>query len=194
MTAGSETHVAGRLVVAAGPWTNDVLRHLGTALPLTVHREQVTYFATPHLDAFAPRRFPIWIWMDDPSFYGFPAFGEPATKAAQDVGGYPTTADGRSFERDEAGFERVRAFLAERLPRFGGPELYTKTCLYTLTPDRDFVIDTLPDAPGRGRRGGRRPCLQVRQPAGPDARAAGPRGRDTRRRPDGPRDRSPGPP
>jgi sarcosine oxidase len=148
VTAGGETHLSGRLVIAAGPWTNDVLRHLGTELPLTVHREQVTYFATPHRDLFAPERFPIWIWMDDPSFYGFPVFGEPATKAAQDVGGFPTTADGRTFDKDEAGLERLRAFLAARLPRFGGPELYTKTCLYTLTPDRDFVLDTLPEHPG----------------------------------------------
>ena len=28
-----------------------------------------------------------------------------------------------------------------------GPPIYTKTCLYTLTPDRDFVVDRLPDAP-----------------------------------------------
>jgi sarcosine oxidase len=86
--------------------------------------------------------------MDDPSFYGFPAYGERATKAAQDVGGYPTTADGRTFEKDEAGYARVRAFLERRLPRFGGPELLTKTCLYTLTPDRDFVLDTVPGHPG----------------------------------------------
>jgi sarcosine oxidase len=24
----------------------------------------------------------------------------------------------------------------------------TKTCIYTLTPDRDFVVDRLPDRPG----------------------------------------------
>ena len=29
-----------------------------------------------------------------------------------------------------------------------GPEIYTRTCLYTLTPDRDFVIDRLPEMPG----------------------------------------------
>jgi sarcosine oxidase len=28
-----------------------------------------------------------------------------------------------------------------------GPEIVTKTCLYTLTPDRDFVVDRLPDQP-----------------------------------------------
>jgi sarcosine oxidase len=29
-----------------------------------------------------------------------------------------------------------------------GPPIYTKTCLYTLTPDRDLVVDRLPDLPG----------------------------------------------
>ncbi len=28
-----------------------------------------------------------------------------------------------------------------------GPQIYTKTCLYTLTPDRDFVLDSLPGHP-----------------------------------------------
>ena len=39
-------------------------------------------------------------------------------------------------------------FLAGRLPGALGPPIYTKTCLYTLTPDRDFVVDRLPEAPG----------------------------------------------
>src|SRR5438105_12532703 len=43
--------------------------------------------------------------------------------------------------------ERVSAFVQRTLPRMDGPVLYSKTCLYTLTPDRDFVIDTLPGFP-----------------------------------------------
>jgi sarcosine oxidase len=39
-------------------------------------------------------------------------------------------------------------FLERHLPGQAAPELYTKTCLYTLTPDRDFVVDRLPEAPG----------------------------------------------
>jgi sarcosine oxidase len=38
-------------------------------------------------------------------------------------------------------------FLARYIPKALGPILYTKTCLYTLTPDRDFVIDRLPAYP-----------------------------------------------
>jgi len=41
----------------------------------------------------------------------------------------------------------VRGFLRTHLPAALGPEHAVKTCLYTLTPDRDFVIDTLPEHP-----------------------------------------------
>jgi len=137
-----------RLVVAGGPWSNRVLGHFGIELPLEITQEQVTYFATPHQDAFRPDRFPVWIWMDDPCYYGFPVFGEAGTKAARDAGGRPVTADSRTFEPDPANTAGVRAFLSKYLPTALGPEIYTKTCLYTLTPDRDFVIDALPEADG----------------------------------------------
>ncbi|HET8624111.1 MAG TPA: N-methyl-L-tryptophan oxidase [Gemmatimonadales bacterium] len=141
-------HRCRRLVIAAGPWSNGTLAHFGVELPLEVTQEQVTYFATPHRDAFRPDRFPVWIWMDDPCYYGFPVFGEAGTKAAQDAGGKPVTADNRSFEPDPANAAGVRAFLSRYLPTALGPEIYTKTCLYTLTPDRDFVIDAVPEADG----------------------------------------------
>jgi sarcosine oxidase len=146
--AGGETFRAAGLVIAAGAWANAVLGHFGLKLPLTVTREQVTYFAAPDLAPFDPDRFPIWIWQDDPSFYGFPVFGEAAVKIGQDVGGHETTADGRDFETDPAALERVRAFCRRSLPGALGPELYTKTCLYTLPPDRDFVAGTVPGHPG----------------------------------------------
>jgi sarcosine oxidase len=85
--------------------------------------------------------------MDEPCFYGFPAYGEPGPKAAQDVGGAETTPAGRTFERDEDAHARVVDFLGRHLPGAVGPEIYTRTCLYTLTPDRDFVLDRLPDQP-----------------------------------------------
>ena len=146
-TADGATYRTGTLVLATDAWTNDLLAHLERRLPLTITQEQVTYFAAADPAAFAPNRFPIWIWMDDPCFYGFPAYGEAGPKAAQDVGGRDTTPGDRTFERDEAAFGRVADFLARHLPGAIGPEIYTKTCLYTMPPDRDFVLDRLPDHP-----------------------------------------------
>ena len=148
VTAGGTAYRCRKLVIAAGPWSNGALGHLGLHLPLQVTREQVTYFATPHLAEFAPDRFPVWIWLDDPCYYGFPAFGEPATKAAQDCGGAPTTADTRDFEPDAKNAAGVERFLARYIPRALGPVHLIKTCLYTLTPDRDFVIDAVPGHDG----------------------------------------------
>lgn len=142
------TYRTPRVILAADAWTNGLLAAFDRRLPLTITKEQVTYFACPDPAAFAPDRFPVWIWMDDPCFYGFPTYGEAGPKAAQDCGGEPVDPDDRTFERDEAAFARLGDFMSARLPEALGPPIYTKTCLYTLTPDRDFVVDRLPDQPG----------------------------------------------
>ena len=136
-----------RLVVTAGAWSNHVLAQFGCELPLTITQEQVTYFTPLEPGLFTPDRFPIWIWFDEPSFYGFPTFGEAGPKVAQDVGGREVTADTRTFDPDPDAFARVETFLAAHIPKALGPVIQTKTCLYDLTPDRDFVIDRLPGHP-----------------------------------------------
>lgn len=143
--AGGHAYRCRRLVIAAGPWSNQALLPFGLHLPLRITQEQVTYFASPRPDDFRPERFPVWIWMDDPCYYGFPTFGEAGPKVGQDAGGEETSANTRTFERDEAAFDRVVRFLERRLPSAVGPAIYTRTCLYTLTPDRDFVLDLLPE-------------------------------------------------
>ena len=145
--AGGVQYRCGRLILAAGAWSNQALAPFGIQLPLTVTQEQVTYFASPHLAAFQPERFPIWIWMDDPCFYGFPVFGEAGPKVGQDAGGREVTTETRTFEPDQPALQRVRDFLGKYIPSLLGPVIYTKTCLYTLTPDRDFVLDAVPDHP-----------------------------------------------
>ena len=141
---------ARRVVLTADAWTNDLLAHLGTALPLTVTREQATYYRPRNPEAFGPDRLPVWIWMDDPSFYGFPTYAEGGNKAlvkaAQDCGGAVTTGDGRSFEPDAHALQRLSGFVWNLVPGIG-TEHHSITCLYTLTPDRDFVVGEVPSCP-----------------------------------------------
>ena len=146
--AGGKRYRARALVVAAGPWSGRVLAQFDVRLPLEVTKEQAMYFRARNVERFALGRFPVWIWMDDPSFYGFPVFGEGgAVKVTQDAGGKPVDADTRTFEEDPAITQRVSCFLERYLPDAYGALHLVKTCLYTLTPDRDFVIDTLPEHP-----------------------------------------------
>ena len=139
---------AQRVVLACDAWTNHLLSDFGLRLPLVVTQEQVTYTRPVDLAAFAPERFPVWIWMDDPSYYGFPEFGEMGwVKSAQDCGGMEVTVQNRTFNPDPDDEARLMLFLAGVLPAACDGAARSKTCLYTLTPDRDFVIDSVPDHP-----------------------------------------------
>src|SRR4029078_10138687 len=98
--AGRRTYSAGRVILTADAWTNDLMAHFDRRLPLTVTKEQVTYFAAPDPTLFAPERFPVWIWMDAPSFYGFPVYGEAGPKTAQDAGGQSAQTEARTLDTD----------------------------------------------------------------------------------------------
>lgn len=136
-----------RLVVTAGAWVDQVLAAVGVRLNVTVTQEQVTYYATPNLRDFSIGRFPIFIAHAADVYYGFPVYGEVATKAAIDASGRPVTTDSRTFEPDAGREAQLDAWLARHIPGFLGPKLYTKTCLYTMPKDRDFVLDHVPGHP-----------------------------------------------
>jgi sarcosine oxidase len=146
-TAAGEIR-AGRVVLAADAWTNDLLTGLGWQIPLVVTQEQLTYTRPADPAAFTTARFPVWIWMDEPSWYGFPEFVEMGwVKTAQDCGGREVTATTRTFDPDPIAEALLLAFLRDTLPAASMGEARTKTCLYTLTPDRDFVLDSVPGHP-----------------------------------------------
>lgn len=134
------------LAVCADAWVNDVVGHLGVQVPVEVTLEQVTYFQPEDPARFAPERMPLWIWMDDPSYYGFPGYGEATIKAAQDCGGPIVDPERRTSDRDRAMEQRLAAFMGDLLPGSGRP-VRSSRCQYTLTPDRDFVIAPVPGHP-----------------------------------------------
>ena len=142
--ADGTRYLADRLIVAAGAWTNRVTGPLGARFPLEVTQEQVVYLTPGDPAAFAPDRFPIWIWMTEPSFYGFPVFGEPAVKVAWDRCELLTDPDARELEPRADVTATIRRFVADHLPDADVGVHLARTCLYTLTPDRDFILDRLP--------------------------------------------------
>ncbi len=146
-SAGSFT--AGNLVVAAGSWLPELMGQLDLDLPITLSQEQVTYFAAPDLASFAADRFPIWIYHGEQAgdFYGFPVHGEAAVKIARDLRARFIRSQDRVFEGDVEESAYLRAFLERHLPGAVGPALTSRTCVYDLTPDRDFILDRVPGQP-----------------------------------------------
>jgi sarcosine oxidase len=140
-------HSAEHVVVCVASWLGRLAPSLGLDWPLTLTQEQVTYFATPNVRAFAPDRFPVWAWHGESLFYGFPVYGEVAVKVARDMRGAWTTPDTRTDEPDPAEEEVLRGFLERRLPAAVGPVLGSRTCVYDMPPDRNFILDVVPGHP-----------------------------------------------
>ena len=131
--AGGAAYRASTCIVAAGAWAAPLLAPLGIDLPVKVTREQVLYFAA-NTDDLVPfvHGVPYWI-------YGVP--GDGVLKVAEHGTGAETTPDGRSFDLDEAGALRVHEYVKRSLPFVDPEPVSFETCLYTTTPDKDFVID-----------------------------------------------------
>lgn len=144
VTIDGNVHRAQQLVLAAGAWTNQVLSMVGAHLPLEVTLEQVVYMIPDDSMRFHPARFPVWIWLDEPCFYGFPVFGSAATKVGWDRCQVPTDPETRSMQPDPLATRTMTDFVDSVLPGAHVEVHAAKNCLYTLTPDRDFIIDRVP--------------------------------------------------
>jgi glycine/D-amino acid oxidase-like deaminating enzyme len=108
----------------------------------------VSYFQTTQLARFAPDRFPIWLWHGEHEYYGFPVFGEVATKAAREnLDGPQIDMDTWDRVPDAEQAADVARFCESILPGFTGPVLRTRACVYDVPPDRDFIIDQVPGHP-----------------------------------------------
>ena len=86
--------------------------------------------------------------MDDPSFYGFPTFGRPGVKIAQDCGGI--TGRSRHPRLRSRRCDPGRAPMHSPPMAFEGrlgPRCRQRPACTRLPPDRDFVVDTLPGHP-----------------------------------------------
>jgi sarcosine oxidase len=151
VTTERGSYEAARLVISSGAWAPELLRDLG--LPLTVKRNVLYWFEPEGGRApFLPDRCPIYIWEaeDGSSFYGFPALpGSPAgVKVAFHNFGplcTPATID-RQVHPSE--IDHIRHWMAERVPALSrGAFVDARTCMYTLTPDMNFVIGTHPHHP-----------------------------------------------
>lgn len=138
-----ERFVAGRLVLTAGPWASELLTSLG--LPLQVRRKVQLWYEAG--DAYtAARGFPVWGYhIGDQFFYGFPAI-DGAIKLGQHFGGHETTPDEISRALTPADVDEVAGFVHEFLPGVASSKpLRHMVCMYTMTPDENFIVDAHPD-------------------------------------------------
>ncbi|WP_406005248.1 FAD-dependent oxidoreductase [Streptomyces sp. NBC_00637] len=132
--------VADTVVIAAGAWLPEI--GLPFALPpLAVTQQQVFHFRQrdPSVE------WPTLVWDGELQLYGLPSGSDggplPAVKVAEHDRGTPATARTRSGVADPSSRTRVSGFVRDRLPGLEPDPVAEATCLYTTTPDEDFVLD-----------------------------------------------------
>lgn len=138
---------ASAAVIAVGPWINSMLPNL--RIPLRVTRQVMAWFAPGNPEPFQLSRFPVFLLENRHGIhYGFPLDSDGLVKIAKhhhrDETVDPETYDRRISTADE---NLVRAALVDHLPGANGRLARVATCLYTVAPDGDFVIDSLPGHP-----------------------------------------------
>ncbi len=138
VTAGSEAHRAPVAVVTAGAWARPVLLTAGIEIPLRVTREQVGY-----AELARPAPLPTLIeWTPEPlrARYALPVPDRADTvKLGEHQAGATVDPDEPLGAEPAPRNPALDAFAAERFP--GSGVTAVETCLYTNTPDEDFVLD-----------------------------------------------------
>ncbi len=145
---------AARAIIAAGPWVpdlvpKDVSRHL------TVTRQVLFWFdARPPISRFTPPEFPVWIWeLRDTghAIYGFPAIDGPHGGVKVATEQYASSTTPGEVDRNVSDAEKREMhekLVAPYLQDVSPTCVKAVACLYTATPDFNFVIDVDPAVPG----------------------------------------------
>lgn len=147
------TEQADAVIVAAGAWTSQLLPELAPLL--TVTRQVQAWFApVPGVDASA---MPCWIFdrgQERRSVYGL----APDPAAPADASGTPTPSrhpklglhgsgdivdpDTGAAPVDDSDIERICSAYREIAPSLAGDLAGSATCLYTMSPDGQFLVGT----------------------------------------------------
>ena len=139
VTTDRGTYRAEGLVLAAGAWMPEVLPELAPHLWI---ERNVLFWFEPRGRIAEFDELPVWILEDDDRmYYGFPRDSEHGFKLAGLHFGDrvdPNEVDREPRPVDE---ERVRSFLRRRIPDGDGERRMAKVCMYTNSPDGQFVID-----------------------------------------------------
>ncbi|HEY3113425.1 MAG TPA: N-methyl-L-tryptophan oxidase [Gemmatimonadaceae bacterium] len=145
----TETYSGDRLVLTAGGWTKALASD--ASLPLTVERQSVFWFEPEGSTGFyETNRFPIYAYEYKPGHicYGFPRLPRGVKASIMHSGKTYSSPENteRAVNGDEV--EPLRAALRPVLPELAeAPIRETGVCLFTNTPDHDFIIDFHPRYP-----------------------------------------------
>ncbi len=147
VTTTQDSYTADKLVITAGAWAEKFVPELrGMAVP---ERQVLAWLACEQPELFHHTRFPVFnLLVEEGRYYGFPQFSVPGFKFGR-YHHFEEVVDAEDWERDaRPEDERIlREFAHRYFPKGAGPTMALKSCMFTNTPDRHFIIDLHPEFP-----------------------------------------------
>lgn len=143
----NENYTTDKLVVSAGAYNKTFFNQLGLDIPLYPARRTVSWFETdPNL--YNMDNFPGFVAMsEEGNFYGFPDMDSSGLKIGYYSG--PLAYEPEYINMDYGAFSedenRVRGFLEKYMPGAAGVLKKGAVCMFTMTPNEDFIIDFHPN-------------------------------------------------
>ncbi|KAJ9167603.1 hypothetical protein P3X46_019220 [Hevea brasiliensis] len=147
-SANGEKFLAKKCVITAGAWARKLVKTVnGLELPIQALETTVCYWRIKegHEADFAiGGDFPTFASYGQPYIYGTPSLEFPGLIKIAVHGGYPCDPDKRPWGPGLS-LSSLKEWIEGRfsgLVDYGGP-VATQLCMYSMTPDEDYVIDFL---------------------------------------------------
>ncbi len=139
---------AEKFVFTTGYWSNELLKSWGVPIKVT-KQEQLFLRPQEGRGRYRPEHFPVFASLTG-GFYGFPVHIQGFIKIGHHrKGPVVKAANPEELRTLSPKFEKLcRGFLRKYLPELADfVDFEGHVCWYDNTPDEDFIIDRLPDAP-----------------------------------------------
>ncbi|TWT25777.1 N-methyl-L-tryptophan oxidase [Planomicrobium sp. CPCC 101110] len=140
------TLVARKAVITAGAWIPKLLPELD--LDIEPLRKTFGWFETSEEDLYG-NEFPCFVFdtHNVGHYYGFPDYDGKGLKVGRmDLGDVVDPDEvNRDFFTTSHEEDDLRSFLSRFLPQANGQLNEGKVCLFSMTPDNDFIIDFHPE-------------------------------------------------
>lgn len=139
-------------ILVTGAWTSEIVRELsGLSLPVEPLHTSLAYWQVNSDVLSASTGFPVFADYGKPYIYGTPSIEYPGLIKVSVHSGSSCDPNKRSVAPDYEHLKKeVSPWLATRFPDVVNSEapVMAQGCMYSMTPDEDFILDFLPDCAG----------------------------------------------
>ncbi|MCH8018637.1 N-methyl-L-tryptophan oxidase [candidate division KSB1 bacterium] len=137
--------VADKLIITAGAWANQEMLSLG--IDFDIWRKVLFWYDSPEISNYKLGNFPsFYVELDFGGFYGFPAINPLGLKIGEhEIPGLTAQPDKltRTLQPDDEPV--VLRFFEKVFPGFQPTRTNFTVCMYTITPDFNFILDRHPE-------------------------------------------------